>query len=125
MILTSFYVAGLALALVLLVALHRRLSGLPPVVWSMVRKEREAEAPKALDAMKEAVAAKAGAAVVVLRGVGFYALARLVLGGTQPVFLTTGTSLLAVAVNGAACWAQGRFPCLRRWSHLRGARPCR
>jgi hypothetical protein len=67
MMLMSFYVAGLVLALVLLVALHRRLSSLPPAVWSLVRKEREAEAPKALDAMKEAVAAKAGASVVAIR----------------------------------------------------------
>jgi hypothetical protein len=65
--LTSFYVAGLALALVLLASLHRRLSALPGRVWSLVRNERDAEAPKALDAMKEAVAAKAGASIVAIR----------------------------------------------------------
>jgi hypothetical protein len=67
MMLTILEHAGLAVALVLLVALHRRLSGLPLAVWTLARKEREAEAPKALDAMKESVATKAGAAVVAIR----------------------------------------------------------
>jgi hypothetical protein len=67
MMLTSFYIAGLGLALVLLLSLHRRLSALPWRVWSLARREREAEAPKALDAMKEAVAAKAGASMIAIR----------------------------------------------------------
>jgi hypothetical protein len=61
---TFLLVAGLALALVLLVALHYRLGDLPFHVWSLARREREADAPKALDLMKEAVAAKAGVAVL-------------------------------------------------------------
>jgi hypothetical protein len=59
--------AGLALALALLIAIHRRLSGLPLAVWALARREREANATKALDAMKEEVAARAGLAVVAIR----------------------------------------------------------
>jgi hypothetical protein len=61
---TVLLLAGLALALVLLVALHYRLGDLPFHVWSLARKERETDVPKALDLMKEAVAAKAGVAVL-------------------------------------------------------------
>jgi hypothetical protein len=61
---TFLLAAGLGLALVLLVALHYRLGDLPFHVWSLARREREADAPKALDLMKEAVAAKAGVAVL-------------------------------------------------------------
>jgi hypothetical protein len=59
--------AGLVLALVLLVALHYRLSDLPFAVWSEARRERQDNASQALDLMKEAVATKAGAAIVSIR----------------------------------------------------------
>jgi hypothetical protein len=67
MMLTILECAGLALALVLLIAIHRRLSRLPLAVWSLARREREAEAPKALDAMREAVAVKAATSVIAIR----------------------------------------------------------
>jgi hypothetical protein len=60
-------VAGLGLALVLLIALHHRISSLPFALWSEARREREDTAPKALDAMKEAVAAKVGNSLIALQ----------------------------------------------------------
>ncbi len=65
--LTFLLVAGLAVALALLVAVHYRLGDLPADVWSLARRERAEDAPRAIDAMKEAVAAKAGAAVLALQ----------------------------------------------------------
>jgi hypothetical protein len=56
--------AGLVLALVLLIALHYRLDGLPFAVWAEARRERQDSAAQALDLMTEAVAKKAGAAVL-------------------------------------------------------------
>jgi hypothetical protein len=58
---------GLVLALVLLIALHYRLDGLPFAVWSEARRERQDSASQALDLMTEAVAKKAGAAVLSLQ----------------------------------------------------------
>src|SRR5215468_7125884 len=60
--------AGFAVVIALLfIVVSRKLDGIPRAVWSLAKKERDAEAPKALDAMKEAVAAKAGASVVAIR----------------------------------------------------------
>jgi hypothetical protein len=65
--LTLFFAAGLVVALALLVVINGRLADLPLAVWSLAKKERVEEAPKALDAMKEAVALKAGSAVISIR----------------------------------------------------------
>src|SRR5262249_6071283 len=64
---TVLLAAGLVLALVLLVALHFRLDRMPNAVWSLARRERVEEALKALDATKEAVAAKVGTSVIAIR----------------------------------------------------------
>lgn len=58
--------AGLALALALLVWLHRKLDRLPPAIWSVAKKERGASETKALDLMKETVAQKAGQALIAI-----------------------------------------------------------
>jgi hypothetical protein len=60
-------VAEPVLALVLLVALHYRLGDLPFAVWSEARRERQDNAPLALDLLTEAVAKKAGVATVSIR----------------------------------------------------------
>jgi hypothetical protein len=65
--LTLLYIAGLALALALLFGIYFKLDGLPLRVWSLVQKERDDNAGKALDAMKETVAARAGASVVAIQ----------------------------------------------------------
>ena len=64
---TFFMAAGLAVALALLVGLHYRLGELPINVWAQVKRDRDTPTPKALDAMKEAVAIKAGAAVLAIQ----------------------------------------------------------
>jgi hypothetical protein len=61
---TALLAAGLVLALALLIALHYRLDGLPVALGIEVRRERQDNATRALDLMKEAVATKAGTAVL-------------------------------------------------------------
>jgi hypothetical protein len=61
---TALLAAGLVLARALLIALHYRLDGLPVALGIEVRRERQDNATRALDLMKEAVATKAGAAVL-------------------------------------------------------------
>ncbi len=55
---------GLSLAIVLLLALHLRLSGLPGTLLAVARKDRVQDGGRLLDAMKEAVAARSGQAVI-------------------------------------------------------------
>lgn len=58
---------ALALALALLVALHLRVSGLPHALLALARKERAQDGGTLLDAMKEAVAARSGQAVIAVQ----------------------------------------------------------
>jgi hypothetical protein len=64
---TLSIVAAAALSLVLVLALHLRLSGVPHAVWSIARRERAQDGGMLLDSMKEAVAARSGRAVVAIQ----------------------------------------------------------
>jgi hypothetical protein len=59
--------AALAVVFALLFIISRKLDGIPRAAWSLAKKEREAEVPKALDAMKEAVASRVGGSVVAIQ----------------------------------------------------------
>lgn len=55
------------LALALLLAIHRALSRIPIAVWSIAKRERNQDDGRTLDAMKEAVATRAGHAVIAIQ----------------------------------------------------------
>jgi hypothetical protein len=66
----AFLYAGPPLALALIVALyllHAKVDTIPLRILRLVQKEGEQNGPKALDAMREAVASRAGTAVVAIR----------------------------------------------------------
>ena len=64
---TIFFATGLALALALLIAIHRKLDGLPPRLWAIAKRERAADEARALTALTEATAAKVGTITLGLR----------------------------------------------------------
>jgi hypothetical protein len=59
--------AGLALALALLIAAHRRLDALPLRIWSIAKKERVQDEGAAVTALQEATAARVGPIVTSLK----------------------------------------------------------
>jgi hypothetical protein len=66
-IVTVVLCVGLALALALLVAAHRRLDGLPLRIWSIAKRERDEREGAAVTALQEATAARVGPIVSSLR----------------------------------------------------------
>jgi hypothetical protein len=60
---TYVLAAGLILALILLIAIYLKLDRLPLRVYCLVQRERGERTLKALDAMKEVVAIRAGASI--------------------------------------------------------------
>ena len=67
---TAFLVAGLALALALLlavIAIHRKLDAIPARIWSIARRERDQDESKALTVLTEAAAVKVAALTLSLR----------------------------------------------------------
>jgi hypothetical protein len=66
-IVTVVLCVGLALALALLVAVHRRLDGLPLRIWSIAKKERAQDESAAVTALQEATAARVGPIVTSIR----------------------------------------------------------
>jgi hypothetical protein len=56
-----------ALVVALLIALHRAVHRLPLAIWSIARRERSQDDGRSLDAMKEAVAARAGQALIAVQ----------------------------------------------------------
>jgi hypothetical protein len=59
--------AGLAAALALLIALHRKVDTLPLALWKLVQRDRAADEKRALDTLQEATAIKVGTIVRALR----------------------------------------------------------